>query len=199
MINLDRIERRANAATEGPWGFSCGDRRYIADPSTDIVGEVAPEYSGQTICVFAVASANEKDAEFIASARADVPALIARVRELEAERDEAHAQLAASSSLYRSLAAINAMARERDEAKKEAAESFKEMVMLYNDHSSTELEQQLRIEELTRERDEARAQLAAADTGAPCDGHRHCCADRRKLAEELLRVRAERDALKEKP
>jgi hypothetical protein len=40
------------------------------------------------------------------------------------------------------------------------------------------------------ERDEARAQLAAADTGAPCDGHRHCCADRRKLAEELLRVRA---------
>jgi hypothetical protein len=56
-----------------------------------------------------------------------------------------------------------------------------------------------RLEQMTRERDEARAQLAAADTGAPCDGHRHCCADRRKLAEELLRVRAERDALKEKP
>jgi len=31
--------------------------------------------------------------------------------------------------------------------------------MLYNDHSSTELEQQLRIEELTRERDEARAEV----------------------------------------
>lgn len=85
MINLDRIERRANAATEGPWGFSYGSRRYIADPSTDIVGEVAPPYSGQTMCVFAVASANQGDAEFIASARADVPALIARVRELEAE------------------------------------------------------------------------------------------------------------------
>jgi len=50
-----------------------------------------------------------------------------------------------------------------------------------------------------RERDEARAQLAALDADSPCDGHRHCCADRRKLAEELLRVRAERDALKEKP
>lgn len=34
------------------------------------------------------------------------------------------------------------------------------------------------------------------DTGAPCDGHRHCCADRRRLADELLRVRAERDALR---
>lgn len=45
-------------------------------------------------------------------------------------------------------------------------------------------------------RDEARAQLAAVDTGSPCDGHRHCCADRRRLAEELLRVRAERDALR---
>jgi hypothetical protein len=44
---------------------------------------------------------------------------------------------------------------ERDEAKKEAAESSKEMIMLFNDHSSIELEQQLRIEELTRERDAA--------------------------------------------
>lgn len=87
MINLDRIERRANAATQGPWGFSYGDRRYIADPSTDIVGEVAPPYSGQTMCVFAVASANQGDSEFIASARTDVPALVARVRELETERD----------------------------------------------------------------------------------------------------------------
>jgi hypothetical protein len=90
MINLERIERRANSATEGPWGFSYGDRRYIADPSTDIVGEVAPPYTGQAICVFAVASANEKDAEFIASARTDVPKLIARVRELEEEQAEAH-------------------------------------------------------------------------------------------------------------
>ena len=50
-----------------------------------------------------------------------------------------------------------------------------------------------RLEQRTRERDEARAQLAALDTGSPCDGHRHCCADRRRLAEELLRVRTERD------
>ena len=54
------------------------------------------------------------------------------------------------------------------------------------------------MERLEKERDEARAQLAAIDTGSPCDGHRHCCADRRKLAEELLRVRAERDEARER-
>jgi len=54
-------------------------------------------------------------------------------------------------------AKLEIVTKHRDEAKKEAAESFKEMVMLYNDHSSTELEQQLRIEELTRERDKFKA------------------------------------------
>jgi len=44
---------------------------------------------------------------------------------------------------------------ERDEAKKEAAESSKEMIMLFSDHCSIELEKQLRIEALTRERDTA--------------------------------------------
>jgi len=174
-MNLDRIERRANAATEGPWGFSYGDRRYIADPSTDIVGEVAPEYSGQAICVFAVASANEKDAEFIASARADVPALIARVRELETELWEVSgdrdAQLRRAFYLYGTSMALENRAKIAEDKR----------------------------DELEAERDEARAQLAAIDTGAPCDGHRHCCADRRKLAEELLRVRAERDALRDRP
>ena len=67
------------------------------------------------------------------------------------------------------------MARERDEARERV------------------LDAALIHAELVRERDEARAQLAAIDTGSPCDGHRHCCADRRKLAEELLRVRTERD------
>jgi hypothetical protein len=73
------------------------------------------------------------------------------------------------------------------------------LALLLAAESERALTAEERLERMTRERDEARAQLAAADTGAPCDGHRHCCADRRKLAEELLRVRAERDALKEKP
>jgi hypothetical protein len=48
-------------------------------------------------------------------------ALEDRLEQMTCERDEAHAQLAASSSLYRSLAAINAMARERDEARAQLA------------------------------------------------------------------------------
>jgi len=180
-MNLDRIERRANAATEGPWGFSYGDRRYIADPSTDIVGEVAPEYSGQAICVFAVASANEKDAEFIASARADVPALIARVRQLEAAQPTLAVQLQRLAPTWSHETKSWTM-REAEDGP----------YTLWSAAAET-------IRATMWERDEARSQLAAHDTGAPCDGHRHCCADRRKLAEELLRVRAERDALRDRP
>lgn len=66
------------------------------------------------------------------------------------------------------------------------------LALLLAAESERALTAEERLEQMTRERDEARAQLAAADTGSPCDGHRHCCADRRKLADELLRVRAER-------
>lgn len=147
MINLDRIERRANAATKGPWGFSYGDRRYIADPSTDIVGEVAPLYSGQTMCVFAVASANQGDAEFIASARTDVPALVARVRELEAERDHKRALLECApwatysegETLLRAQAAeaqqlAKQMMDERDKLRAECTALRRELAALMDDH-----------------------------------------------------------------
>jgi len=144
----------------------------------------------------------EAELDIVTKQRDEVHAEVARLRGLLNENAYEHGLLVrrmikAQDRRDEARAEVEHLTDERDEAKREAAESFKEMVMLYNDHSSTELEQQLRIEELTRERDEARAQLAAHDTGAPCDGHRHCCADRRKLAETLLRVRAERDALKE--
>ena len=81
MINLDEIERRANAATHGPWGAlimhgvasvhapSC--YVYTNDPLEDTHPDTIARWG--------------RDAIFIASARTDVPALIARVRELEAE------------------------------------------------------------------------------------------------------------------
>jgi hypothetical protein len=67
MIDLDEIEARANAATPGPW-----------TPQTIrlIDGVDLPD---------ATVAQWQRDAAFIAHARTDVPALVARVRELEAE------------------------------------------------------------------------------------------------------------------
>ena len=76
MINLDEIEARANAATPGPWygNRNCGV--YAVN-----VGQVAG--TGCGCCT--KSRLTDEDAAFIAAARTDVPALIARVRELEAE------------------------------------------------------------------------------------------------------------------
>ena len=84
-MNLDEIERRANAATPGPWAVyekphpwgywtvQDADGKDVFDD-----GSAGAEY-GQT-CGIA-------DRDFLVAARTDVPALIARVRELEAYRD----------------------------------------------------------------------------------------------------------------
>ena len=98
-------------------------------------------------------------------------------RQMARERDEALAEVKTwKHDWYVAKADLGTAMRLADVALRDVAEKY---------------------ERALRERDEARAQLAAIGTGAPCDGHRHCCADRRRLAEELLRVRAERDALKE--
>lgn len=76
MINLDEIERRANAATPGPWygNRNCGV--YSVN-----VGQVV----GTGCCCCTKSRLTDENAAFISAARTDVPALIARVRELEAE------------------------------------------------------------------------------------------------------------------
>jgi len=90
---------------------------------------------------------------------------------------------------------------ERDEAKKEAAESSKEMIMLFNDHSSIELEKQLRIEELTRERDEARAEVEMlreriAEHQSKFEvGWAVLCKERDEARAEVQRLTDERDEL----
>jgi len=84
MIDLDEIEARANAATPvEEW------ERRIEESSCGECGEYS-EYV-QYFCAgpyCETEDAARKDAAFIAAARTDVPALIARARELEAERDE---------------------------------------------------------------------------------------------------------------
>ncbi|WP_430754636.1 hypothetical protein [Micrococcus luteus] len=64
MKRLNEIEARANAATEGPW-----------EASMDRV-----EHAGDSEYAVAYDVAREEDAEFIAHARTDVPALVAALR-----------------------------------------------------------------------------------------------------------------------
>jgi hypothetical protein len=77
MIDLEEIERRANAATPGPWKY-CADSDAIKGTNALIVR-----------------GARSNSGPFIASARTDVPALIARVRELEAECTALRREIAA--------------------------------------------------------------------------------------------------------
>jgi BMFP domain-containing protein YqiC len=81
--DLDAIRARCDAATPGPWGFSRYEKRYLLDETTDVVGEVAPGSTGAAITVFAVATGALEDADFIARARTDIPALLAHIEELE--------------------------------------------------------------------------------------------------------------------
>lgn len=74
-MNTDEIEARANAATEGPWKRESESRMgsygiHNGDPD-DLFVEVD----------------FRDDAEFIANARKDVPALLAPVREQKARLD----------------------------------------------------------------------------------------------------------------
>jgi hypothetical protein len=81
-MNLDEIEARANAATPGPWR----DRHQVC---SEVWGQ-APDSQTCSMQIARVGHAqfDVLNAAFIAAARTDVPALVARVRELEAELDE---------------------------------------------------------------------------------------------------------------
>lgn len=76
--DLNAIEARANAATEGPWGTE-PTRSDLA------VGVVYPDEDSVFWDVgYGITGTRPADAEFIAHARKDVPALVAYARELEA-------------------------------------------------------------------------------------------------------------------
>lgn len=80
-IDLDAIEARANAATPGPWTVS---------RSSDHPGERHID-AGLGAGVYVAMDVGADDAAFIANARTDIPALVARVRELEAAERELNA------------------------------------------------------------------------------------------------------------
>lgn len=74
---LSGIEARANAATPGPW---CTDSWEIYQGAEY---EAGAEWIGET-CRAGEMDDSRADAEFVAAARTDVPALLAEVRRLTA-------------------------------------------------------------------------------------------------------------------
>jgi hypothetical protein len=80
LLNLNAIEARTNAATGGPWEASTRDLTHPQAGGVNVyagdAGSVASDGEGyQGAC-------SGPDGEFIAHARTDLPALVARVREL---------------------------------------------------------------------------------------------------------------------
>lgn len=119
-IDLDAIEARANAASDGPW-IVVHEPAWEADDvqHPDVIRVGAPLFVGDdepvTICLVSTDYEDDPvdvlgDAEFIAHARTDIPALVAEVRRLR-ERAEVHAVTVQQAV---------AVERQRDEARAEA-------------------------------------------------------------------------------
>ncbi len=105
ILNIEEIEERCNAATEGPWyvpsemnamdnGWTvCSDAEVIVDqPDT--------RYNEDQF-------RTEADAEFIAHAKTDIPALISRVRDLERENEQLYASGLENAQMIGKLEAEN--------------------------------------------------------------------------------------------
>ncbi len=113
-LDLDAIEARTNAATDGPWSWEVSDDRRWVDVT-------APDYER------VIATTHDDDlADFIAHARTDVPALVAALRDAQAtiHRMDAATLGALDRALGRksdlgSVGGIEALAAERDLAQAE--------------------------------------------------------------------------------
>ena len=74
---LQSIENRANAATEGPWEWA---RWYSGDPSRVFQGS----HLGETlICLDNTYENCQADCVFIENARTDIPKLLAEIKRLK--------------------------------------------------------------------------------------------------------------------
>jgi hypothetical protein len=105
--DLNAIERRAEAATKGPWSFSHGRNELAVvsdEPTLPTRSEDQVRYGDRPIadCEFGYGD-DEANQDFIAHARTDIPALLAHVRALEAERARLREECEALKVLIREL------------------------------------------------------------------------------------------------
>lgn len=96
-LDLDAIEARANAATEGPWHVVTAWTDYVAYQVTDDGEAASMNCYGGSGAMNTGLGVIEDDAEFIAHARTDVPALVAEVRRLRNVIEEARDVVRSSS------------------------------------------------------------------------------------------------------
>jgi len=82
-LDLDAIEARATAATEGPWTTGADKAWSDALPPWALV--ISANYP---LIELQEGAQGVADAEFVAAARQDVPALVAEVRRLRAQLDK---------------------------------------------------------------------------------------------------------------
>ena len=95
MNRLDEIEARANAATEGPWEWEGEAKAEWEEGANSLVPSRRPDdpvLYGYGYDASGIEVSNDADAQFIAHARTDVPALVAVVRYALSQhsKDEAH-------------------------------------------------------------------------------------------------------------
>ena len=76
-LDLDAIEQRANAASDGPW-WNDSHEIYAGHGTSD------DQWIGET-CNIDLLDAGAANGAFLAAARQDVPALVAEIRRLRAE------------------------------------------------------------------------------------------------------------------
>ena len=130
---LDAIEARCRAATEGPWNVTPYDAEYASgniERMWDIDGSYPEDDKPWQRSVARVWGDNavwlrdrESDggnAAFIAHARTDVPALVAEVRRLRAERDAALAEVARLTEALDAAARLVKRKADRAAGKEEA-------------------------------------------------------------------------------
>ena len=84
MNRLNEIEARANAATEGPWEWEGKSDEMWPQGENSLMatGGAEPEYvlMAWGYDAYGITAECDADAEFIAHARTDVPALVAALR-----------------------------------------------------------------------------------------------------------------------